>query len=399
MWPAWHKRQVSWSGCRRWRECPVLRAPLPRQSASFERRAFRPELQVDERTRDLERLLRRFDEEMDRFRLADRTAVLRLAGMAVAKSAVAVPPASLWLDLPLRSASQAELLQKLAGRSGEVLATAAAGDDEALEWLGSVLDDGMVIDLDREEPADGGASAGRRLDRVQRFVFETGADVSPASAPADESVDLFSAAGEGQECVEIARRIHRAAAAGLPFDRIAILVRQPAAYLPLVEDALGRAGIPAYITRGTLRPNPAGRAFLSLLACAGERLSATRFAEYLSLGQTPEPAAGGARLVGGQHRRAGQKSAGPDGDDAAQEAAPGYGIFDNPVEIGFFRPRIVKFVEPIEREFCGFQRLPTGIPAIGHSCPLLRKYGGGLRLDRRPGASVCQSRNRSAIEN
>ena len=252
------------------------------------------ELQVDERTRDLERLLRRFDEEMDRFRLADRTAVLRLAGMAVAKSAVAVPPASLWLDLPLRSASQAELLQKLAGRSGEVLATAAAGDDEALEWLGSVLDDGMVIDLDREEPADGGASAGRRLDRVQRFVFETGADVSPASAPADESVDLFSAAGEGQECVEIARRIHRAAAAGLPFDRIAILVRQPAAYLPLVEDALGRAGIPAYITRGTLRPNPAGRAFLSLLACAGERLSATRFAEYLSLGQTPEPAAGGA---------------------------------------------------------------------------------------------------------
>ena len=252
------------------------------------------ELQVDERTRDLERLLRRFDEEMDRFRLADRTAVLRLAGMAVVKSGVAVPPASLWLDLPLRSASHAELLRKLAGRSGEVLATAAAGDDEALEWLGSVLDDGTVIDLDREEPADGGASAGRRLDRVQRFVFETGADVSPASAPADESVDLFSAAGEGQECVEIARRIHRAAAAGLPFDRIAILVRQPAAYLPLVEDALTRAGIPAYITRGTLRPNPAGRAFLSLLACAGERLSATRFAEYLSLGQTPEPAAGGA---------------------------------------------------------------------------------------------------------
>ncbi len=255
------------------------------------------ELQVDERTRDLERLLRRFDEEMDRFRLADRTAVLRLAGMAVAKWGVAVPPASLWLDLPLRSASQAELLRRLAERSGEVLATVAAGDDEALEWLGSVLDDGTVIDLDREEPADRGASAGRRLDRVQRFVFETGADVSPAShadTPADQSVDLFSAAGEGQECVEIARRIHRAAAAGLPFDRIAILVRQPAAYLPLVEDALGRAGIPAYITRGTLRPNPAGRAFLSLLACAGERLSATRFAEYLSLGQTPEPAAGGA---------------------------------------------------------------------------------------------------------
>ena len=255
------------------------------------------ELEVDERTRDLDLLLRRFDEEMDRFGLADRTAVLRFAGIAVAKSDVTVPPASLWLDLPLRSASQAELLRKLAERSREVLATVAAGDDEALEWLGSVLDDGTVIDLDRAESVDRGPAAGPGLDRVQRFVFETGAEVSPASdgaAPADESVDLFSAAGEGQECVEIARRIHRAAAAGLPFDRIAILVRQPAAYLPLVEDALGRAGIPAYITHGTLRPNPAGRAFLSLLACAGERLSATRFAEYLSLGQTPEPAAGGA---------------------------------------------------------------------------------------------------------
>ncbi|MYB17867.1 MAG: Dna2/Cas4 domain-containing protein [Holophagales bacterium] len=255
------------------------------------------ELRVDERTHDLDRLLRRFEEEMDRFGLADPAAVRRLAGTAMDEADIAVPPASLWLDLPLRSASQAELLGTLAGRSREVLATVAAGDDEAFAWLDSVLEDSTVIDLDREEPAGAGTSAGRRLDRVQRFVFETGADVSPASdtdEPADDSVDLFSAAGEGQECVEIARRIHRAAATGLAFDRMAILVRQPAAYLPLVEDALGRAGIPAYITRGTLRPNPAGRAFLSLLACAGERLSATRFAEYLSLGQPPEPAAGGA---------------------------------------------------------------------------------------------------------
>ncbi|MCY3969570.1 MAG: PD-(D/E)XK nuclease family protein [Acidobacteria bacterium] len=255
------------------------------------------ELRLDDRTRDLDRLLRRFEEEMDRFGLADMTAVLRLAGMAIAKADIGVPPASLWLDLPLRSASEAEVLRTLAGRSREVLATVAAGDDEAFAWLDSVLEERTVIDLDREELAGGGASAGRRLDRVQRRVFETAADTAPATdadVPANESVELFSAAGEGQECVEIARRIHRAAAAGLAFDRMAILVRQPAGYLPLVEDALGRAGIPAYITRGTLRPNPAGRAFLALLACAGERLSATRFAEYLSLGQTPEPAAGGA---------------------------------------------------------------------------------------------------------
>ena len=48
-------------------------------------------------------------------------------------------------------------------------------------------------------------------------------------------------------------------------------------------------GVPAWFDRGTRRPHPAGRAFLALLACAAEGLSASRFAEYLSLGQLPEP--------------------------------------------------------------------------------------------------------------
>src|SRR5262249_38653380 len=51
--------------------------------------------------------------------------------------------------------------------------------------------------------------------------------------------------------------------------------------------ALGRAGIPAFFARGARRPDPAGRAFLVLLDCALEKLSARRFAEYLSLGQVP----------------------------------------------------------------------------------------------------------------
>jgi hypothetical protein len=38
-------------------------------------------------------------------------------------------------------------------------------------------------------------------------------------------------------------------------------------------------------------PHPAGRAFLALLTCAGESLSAARFAEYLSLGQVPAESA------------------------------------------------------------------------------------------------------------
>jgi superfamily I DNA/RNA helicase len=110
----------------------------------------------------------------------------------------------------------------------------------------------------------------------------------PPSQQTDVSLDYFSAAGEGLECVEIARRLHASAAAGVAFDSTAILLRSPERYLPLLEEALRRAGIPAYFSHGTARPDQAGRAFLALLACASERCSASRFAEYLSLSQVPQ---------------------------------------------------------------------------------------------------------------
>src|SRR6185436_7862628 len=49
-----------------------------------------------------------------------------------------------------------------------------------------------------------------------------------------------------------------------------------------------------YFDRGARRPDPAGRAFLALLACRSEGLSARRFAEYLSFGQVPDPDPDGA---------------------------------------------------------------------------------------------------------
>src|SRR4029079_5646395 len=99
---------------------------------------------------------------------------------------------------------------------------------------------------------------------------------------------LFSAPGEGRECVEIARRIMEEARRGVPFDEVAVFVRSPDRYPGLLEHAFKRAGIPAWFDRGTSRPHPAGRAFLAILACACERLSARRFAEYLSLAQVPQ---------------------------------------------------------------------------------------------------------------
>src|SRR5205085_5888155 len=76
------------------------------------------------------------------------------------------------------------------------------------------------------------------------------------------------------------------------FDSMAVLLRAPLVYRAHLEDALRRADVPAWFARGTTRPDPAGRAFLALLACASEDLSARRFAEYLSLAQVPDPARG-----------------------------------------------------------------------------------------------------------
>ena len=71
------------------------------------------------------------------------------------------------------------------------------------------------------------------------------------------------------------------------FDEMAVLVRSPQNYVGLIEHALRRARVPAWFSRGTRRPLTAGRAFLALLACASEQLSASRFAEYLSFAQVP----------------------------------------------------------------------------------------------------------------
>ena len=68
---------------------------------------------------------------------------------------------------------------------------------------------------------------------------------------------------------------------------MAVCLRSPGQYLGLLEHAFERAGIPAYFDRGTRRPDPSGRAFIALLACACEKLSAKRFDEYLSLGEVP----------------------------------------------------------------------------------------------------------------
>ena len=81
---------------------------------------------------------------------------------------------------------------------------------------------------------------------------------------------------------------------GVPFDRIAVLLRSPEDYRAHLKEAFARADIPVHFARGAVRPDPAGRAFVALLECAGEGLSARKFAEYLSLGQVPDAEPSGA---------------------------------------------------------------------------------------------------------
>ncbi len=209
---------------------------------------------------DLAILLTLFGEHLDERGLADLADVLALATHELRNRGhrLAGLPLVL-LDVPVDYRAQREFVEALIARAPEVLACAAGGS--------------------------GAETCPTVLDRVRKYLFSP--DAPQEAIGTDLTQLIFSAPGEGLECVEIARRIRALAENGTPFDRVAILLRDPTRYQPLVEDALRRAGIPDYFTRGAARPDPAGRAFLALLACAGEGCTATRFAEYLSLGQVP----------------------------------------------------------------------------------------------------------------
>jgi hypothetical protein len=221
---------------------------------------------------DLGELLERFDEAFAGAAAVDRATLLRAAAEIVASRPF--PGAVILLDVPLDHAAERDLAGAIVAAAGDVLATVPRGDRAASAY----------IDLGgRAEAAE--EPGGDDLAALRVFLFED--DATPPVRQLDGSLEFFSAPGEGRECVEIARRILDRARAGTPFDQMAILVRSPRNYFGLIEHALHRAGVSAWFDRGTRRPHPAGRAFLAILACAGEQLSAARFAEYLSLGQVP----------------------------------------------------------------------------------------------------------------
>ncbi len=229
---------------------------------------------------DLATLLKRYETELEEGRLADAQTIYSLAldGLSSGTSPLGTCPVIL-IDVGLRTEAEIRFVSALAGHTPRMVAVALPQPGGGLERLEIAI--GINHEALPEEATD------QALSRVRRYVFQT---ETPPETESDSSLVFFSATDEGRESIEIARNIQIASANhAVGFDDVAILLRNPDTYQPLIEDALGRAGIPAYYTRGSRRPNPSGRAFLALLACRVEGLSASRFAEYLSLGQVPIP--------------------------------------------------------------------------------------------------------------
>jgi CRISPR/Cas system-associated exonuclease Cas4 (RecB family) len=229
--------------------------------------------------RDLADLLQRVESCFEQAAAADRADMVAVAARALRDA----PPADVvvLLDLPLDSAIDRALVDAVIAGARSTLATVPRGEPsrQAIDHLQAC---GGVI----EEIVDSGHDD---LSSLRRFLFNTTEE--PPARSLDGSLTFFSAPGEGRECIEIARRVLKEARRGVRFDEMAILVRSPPSYAGLLEHALARADIPAWFDRGVRRPHPAGRAFLALLACAAEQLSAARFAEYLSLAQVPHAVA------------------------------------------------------------------------------------------------------------
>ncbi len=228
---------------------------------------------------DLAAILDRYLGLLSELGFADRADILSTA-VDVAAGAIAsswnFEAPLLLLDVRPTNRLEQDLVATLLDRAPEALCTAPDSDRLAESRLGAAFPAGAVQVLARQPE--------NALQSLQESLFGRSENEARGG---DESVIVLSAPGEARECVEIARRLHQLAARGVRFDETAIALRAPEEYLAHLEEALGRAGIPAYFARSSSRPHPAGRALVALLDCAFEGLSARRFAEYLSLGQVP----------------------------------------------------------------------------------------------------------------
>jgi ATP-dependent helicase/nuclease subunit B len=242
---------------------------------------------------DLAAMIRAYERELADGSFSDWPGLLQLATEAInaphRPRLIGLP--TLLVDVPISTEAEFAFLTALAVASPEMLATIPAADATTLRRMRDRLGfnvedlDQPPVAIDSPGPGDGA------LARLQRHLFNE--REKPPEAEASNEIEVFSAPGEGRECVEIARRVLALVREGVPFDRIAVLLRSPEGYRAHLKEGFARADIPVHFARSAVRPHPAGRAFCALLECAAEGLSARKFAEYLSLGQVPDATPGG----------------------------------------------------------------------------------------------------------
>ena len=246
-----------------------------------------------------------------RARLAERRLVDR-AGLH-ARALEALPhaqriPTLVLLAPRVRCAVEARLVGALAAAADDMLAVIPSWDRWTLAALGP-----DVVPAGEPSPSDALA-----------------ADLFGAELAAHPGrIERFSARSASEECAELASRIARRIDEGAAPERIAIVLPDPAMYRAPLGEALARAGLAHASRAGARRPDPAGRAFLALLDCALEGLSARAFAEYLSFavsasgeGRAPPAAWASGERLGDDD--AADATDDDDGDDApGRDGTPG----------------------------------------------------------------------------
>lgn len=231
---------------------------------------------------DLAVLFSAYRSELSRAKLADRATLLSSAIHQLGESrATWIEAPLIALDLSIRTRLEADLIAALVDRTPSSIFTLPQGDERTYQRIAERLQ------LVPEEPAIRDQS--ELATRLQRSLFSS---ERARSGSAPGAAEIHTPLNESREAVEIARAVLEEAKRGTRFDRIAVLLRSPELYRAHLSEAFARAQIPARFSSGAKRPDPSGRAFLALLDCATEHLSARAFAEYLSFGQVPDAVAG-----------------------------------------------------------------------------------------------------------
>ena len=249
--------------------------------------------------KDLGAIAALVDQELRESKLSDRAVLYRTAidSISSPENSAYVGRPLLLLDVAVQASLESSLIKEVVTRAPDVLALVPEGDERTVQFFTSELT-WKRVETETEGESGGidgqpveimkGRCTPNSLSLAKQHLFQNSA---PERRPIDDSLTLHSWPGEPRESIEIVRSIQSEAARGVPFDQMAVLLNCPGEYRAHLEEAFSRAQIPAYFVKGTTAPDPAGRAMLALLSCAADGLSARSFAEYLSLGQVPQPEA------------------------------------------------------------------------------------------------------------